>query len=179
MTARGLASWFLFAGVAFIGLSHAENAPPAGLDVRTAIIELQQAAAQIDGADIPLEHVDRLRKWDNLVISSRSIQDAVRAAIQSTDRAISSLQDSSEKYRSDPAKVSVLAKRIESLQGKADQLTLLDTELGKSITGLVARVEKVRADPEVQQALQIQNAMERTQAALDKASTAVPDALKP
>lgn len=179
MTAQRLLCALLLAGAAFIGWSHAENAPPAGLDIRTAIVELRQAAAQIDEADLPLELVDRLRTWDNLVQGSRSVQEAIRAAIQNTDQAIRSLQESLEKYSSDSAKVSVLSKRIESLQEKADQLTLLDAEMSKSISALATRVEKLRADPDVQQALKVQQAVDDAQAAIEKASTAVPDALKP
>lgn len=170
---------FLLAGSALIGPAKADNAAPASLDIGVAIAELKQATETIDRTEIPLEQVDRIRRWENLVTTSTSIRDAVRAAVANTDKAIARYRELALKYQSDPAKGEVLAKRIETMQEQADRLVLSDNELSKLIAGLSSRLDKLRADPDVQQALQVRELLERTDAAIEKASSAVPDSLKP
>jgi chromosome segregation ATPase len=133
----------------------------------------------MDEADIPMEHLDQLQSWDVLVSASRSIQTSITVVVQHTDQAVKTLQTTAEKYPSNPAKVRALNTQIESLQENADRLILLDAALTRAITGVVARLEKVHADPEVQQALAVQATMDRTRSALDRAATAASEELKP
>ncbi|HMP75063.1 MAG TPA: hypothetical protein PKE12_02090 [Kiritimatiellia bacterium] len=157
----------------------ADNAAPASLDIGFAIAELKQATETIDRTEVPLEQVDRIRRWENLVATSSSIRDTVRAAVANADNAIVRYRDLAAKHQADPAKGEVLAKRVETMKEQADRLILSDAELTKLISGLSARLAKLLADPEVQQALQVRELLERTDAAIQKAASAVPDSLKP
>lgn len=156
----------------------AGDGSPASLDVRMSIAELTQAINLADEAVAPLANFDRLRQWDALLASSKKAREALQSAVQHTDVAVRSMKEKAEKYRSDQAKTAVFASRIEALQSQSDGMVLLEAELAKSISDLQRRLELIRADPEVKQALQAREILERSDAALGQASNAVPPLLR-
>ena len=162
----------------FVGTVVAQNKLPATLDIRQAVSDLAMASKQADEAVIPAESLDKIKTWDGLLDTSLKIKAAVDAAIQNTDAAIASFKAKAEKYQKEPAKAEVFKKRIDDLQGQADTFTLLNGSLGNAIATLNAKLAKIKADPDVKQALEAQSLAEKVDAAIQNSSEAVPAFLK-
>ena len=168
----------VMAVLVFVCTAVAQNTLPATLDIRQAVSDLATASKQADEAVVPVESLDKIKTWDGLLDTSLKIKAAVDAAIQNTDAAIASFKAKAEKYQKEPAKAEVFKKRIDDLQGQADTFTLLNGSLGKAIATLKAKLEKIKADPDVKQALEAQSIAEKVDAAIQNSSEAVPAFLK-
>jgi len=168
----------VIAALASAGVAFAQNGVASSLDIKQAISDLENAAKLAQSTDLPLDQMGQLKSWDKLLVLAEQIKASVLAALRASDSNIGALKVTSEKYQSDPGKAEVLTKRIEALQAQMESLSTLEGKLNKAITNLKDKVAKIRADPEVKQALETEKALQQADAALKKADGAMPDSLK-
>lgn len=152
----------------------AEQPPLATIDIRQAIADLETAVKQSEAQSLPMDHMDNVKKWDNLLLLSANIKVAVDSAIRNSDAAVAVLKTKSEKYNADPAKAEAFTKRIETLQTQSEAFVQLGRRLEKAIAALKARVEAIKADPDVKQAMEVEDAMKKVDAAVQRSSEVVP-----
>ncbi|MEI6391596.1 MAG: hypothetical protein WCT12_10880 [Verrucomicrobiota bacterium] len=149
-----------------------------GDDIRTLITKLKQAARDTEALEIPAAGVDRIQQWESVAELGAKVYVAVGAAVTNTDATIAKLKLKTDEYASRPQQSGTLGSRIEKLQRQSELLSVLATELQRSVESLKKSVERLKADPEVKELLKMKKIQQESDAALTRALKAIPDKLR-
>ena len=164
-------------------LAVANTAQPAsstltGDDIKALVTKLKQAVRDTEALEMPAAGVDHVQQWESVAELGAKVYIAVGAAVTNTDATIAKLKLKADEYSSRPQQSGTLGSRIEKLQQQSELLSVLATDLQRSVESLKKSVERLKADPVVKELLKMKKIQQESDAALTKALKAIPDKLR-
>jgi len=170
MKAFSLFVFFFF--TTFVGAVPGKSKVPT---VKETLRNLSLAINDLDGASEPIEFVDQIKAWENLVLSCKFLEQTLSLRIQGLSAQLEDYEAKIERY---PAKRKFYQSLSQRSERQLDQLYGIKEIIVVQAKKLSDKVRVLRSDPQVAEILELEAKQEELDRQLSLPQDLVPASVK-